>query len=249
MPGVSHFTATSLACRVGRVERFPRAHSLANYWGLTPGCRNSGENTQRLGSITKDGSQLALATDRIEIWDLNAAKVRLRLRGHTQRITSIAWHPQDQRLVSVGGDQRIKVWDTIIGEEMVTPPRSVCGSEGGVWSLYRFNANGTPDTSFGNQGVVTTVAPGGPEAAVLYPNAGTPNDGKIVAIGQGSIVAGQQPLPGLLRGVCTGCRTHHTAQHASDPEHSVHGASPGWISHTRRLRFHCGSPRRMKADQ
>ncbi len=33
MPGVSYFTATSLACRVGRVERFPRAHSLPNYWG------------------------------------------------------------------------------------------------------------------------------------------------------------------------------------------------------------------------
>ncbi len=59
MPGVSHFTATSLACRVGRVERFLRAHSLANYWGLTPGCRNSGENNQRLGSITKAGSALA----------------------------------------------------------------------------------------------------------------------------------------------------------------------------------------------
>jgi transposase len=56
MPGVSYFTATSLACRVGRVERFPRAQSLANYWGLTPGCRNSGENTQRLGNITKEGS-------------------------------------------------------------------------------------------------------------------------------------------------------------------------------------------------
>jgi transposase len=59
MPGVSFFTATSLACRVGRVERFPRAQSLANYWGLTPGCRNSGENTQRLGSITKAGSGMA----------------------------------------------------------------------------------------------------------------------------------------------------------------------------------------------
>jgi transposase len=59
MPGVSHFTATSLACRVGRVERFPRARSLANYWGLTPGCRNSGENTQRLGNITKAGSAMA----------------------------------------------------------------------------------------------------------------------------------------------------------------------------------------------
>ena len=59
MPGVSYFTATSLACRVGRVERFPRAQSLANYWGLTPGCRNSGENNQRLGSITKAGSGMA----------------------------------------------------------------------------------------------------------------------------------------------------------------------------------------------
>jgi transposase len=59
MPGVSYFTAVSLACRVGRVGRFPRSHSLANYWGLTPGCRNSGEANQRLGSITKAGSAMA----------------------------------------------------------------------------------------------------------------------------------------------------------------------------------------------
>src|SRR5271167_3706130 len=60
MPGMGGgFTAMSLACRVGRVERFPRAHSLANYWGLTPGCRNSGEDNQRLGRITKAGSAMA----------------------------------------------------------------------------------------------------------------------------------------------------------------------------------------------
>ena len=59
MPGVGHFTATALACRVGRIERFARSRSLANYWGLTPGCRNSGENNQRLGSITKAGSSMA----------------------------------------------------------------------------------------------------------------------------------------------------------------------------------------------
>ena len=59
MPGVGHYTATALACRVGRVERFPRSHSLANYWGLTPGCRNSGKKKQRLGSITKAGSNMA----------------------------------------------------------------------------------------------------------------------------------------------------------------------------------------------
>jgi transposase len=59
LPGVRAFTATALACRVGRVERFPRANSLANYWGLTPGCCNSGEKSQRLGSITKAGSPMA----------------------------------------------------------------------------------------------------------------------------------------------------------------------------------------------
>ncbi|MEM7316000.1 MAG: IS110 family transposase [Planctomycetota bacterium] len=57
-PGVGAYTATALACRVGRVDRFPRSCSLANYWGLTPGCRNSGEH-QRTGSITKAGSTTA----------------------------------------------------------------------------------------------------------------------------------------------------------------------------------------------
>ena len=32
-PGVGAYTAIALASRVGRVERFPRSHSLANYWG------------------------------------------------------------------------------------------------------------------------------------------------------------------------------------------------------------------------
>jgi len=44
---------------LGPIERFPRPASLANYWGLTPGCRNSGDATDRLGSITKQGSAMA----------------------------------------------------------------------------------------------------------------------------------------------------------------------------------------------
>lgn len=58
-PGVGRFMAVAFASRIGRVERFPRARSLANYWGLTPGCRNSGESSQRLGRITKAGSGMA----------------------------------------------------------------------------------------------------------------------------------------------------------------------------------------------
>jgi transposase len=58
LPGAGAFGSLALACRIGDIARFPRPRSLANYWGLTPGCRNSGAVKQRLGSITKQGSAL-----------------------------------------------------------------------------------------------------------------------------------------------------------------------------------------------
>jgi transposase len=58
MPGMGHYSAVAIASRIGDIERFKRPDSLANYFGLTPGCRNSGEATQRLGSITKQGSRI-----------------------------------------------------------------------------------------------------------------------------------------------------------------------------------------------
>ena len=59
IPGINHLGALTLLSRIGDIERFPTPDSLANYFGLTPGCRNSGEATQRLGSITKAGSTIA----------------------------------------------------------------------------------------------------------------------------------------------------------------------------------------------
>jgi len=59
VPGCAAFSSLALACRVGDIRRFAGPQSLANYWGLTPGCRNSGEARQRLGSITKRGSAIA----------------------------------------------------------------------------------------------------------------------------------------------------------------------------------------------
>ncbi len=58
IPGMGAYSSLAVACRIGPIGRFPRAKSLANYWGLTPGCRNSGEVTDRLGSITKQGSAM-----------------------------------------------------------------------------------------------------------------------------------------------------------------------------------------------
>lgn len=59
LPGAGDFMALGLASHVGDIRRFPRPRSLANYWGLTPSCHDSGEVTQRLGSISKEGSTLA----------------------------------------------------------------------------------------------------------------------------------------------------------------------------------------------
>ena len=59
IPGGGAYSSLALASRIGAIARFARPSSLANYWGLTPGCRNSGEATDRLGSITKQGSATA----------------------------------------------------------------------------------------------------------------------------------------------------------------------------------------------
>ena len=54
MPKPGAYTALALAAHIGDIERFPHARSLCNYFGITPGCRNSGES-DRPGSITKAG--------------------------------------------------------------------------------------------------------------------------------------------------------------------------------------------------
>ena len=59
IPGGRGYGSLALASRIDPIERFPHPGSLANYWGLTPSCRNSGEVTDRLGSITKQGSAMA----------------------------------------------------------------------------------------------------------------------------------------------------------------------------------------------
>jgi transposase len=107
MPGAAAYSALGLACRVGSVRRFPHPRSLANYWGLTPGSRNSGETTDRLGSITKQGSamarfllgQLVLHVLRDDPWMRSWFKAIKRRRGSKiarvavmRRLATILWH-------------------------------------------------------------------------------------------------------------------------------------------------------------
>ena len=57
IPGVNAFIALAIASRIAPIDRFSHGRSLANFLGLTPGCRSSGE-TERPGSITKAGSRM-----------------------------------------------------------------------------------------------------------------------------------------------------------------------------------------------
>src|SRR6266853_4846396 len=107
LPGAAAYSALGLASRVGDVRRFPHPRSLANYWGLTPGSRNSGEVTDRLGSITKQGSalarfllgQLVLHVLRDDPWMRSWFKAIKRRRGAKiarvavmRRLATIIWH-------------------------------------------------------------------------------------------------------------------------------------------------------------
>ena len=58
IPGCGLFAALVLISRIGDLSRFASPRALANYFGLTPTCRNSGEQTKRLGAISKEGSKL-----------------------------------------------------------------------------------------------------------------------------------------------------------------------------------------------
>jgi len=107
VPGCRAYSSLALASRIGAIERFPRPSSLANYWGLTPGCRNSGEATDRLGSITKQGSatarfilgQLVLHVLRKDAW-MRAWYARIKKRRGSKiarvavmrRLATILWH-------------------------------------------------------------------------------------------------------------------------------------------------------------
>lgn len=105
--GRAGFCALALAARIGPIENFPRPRSLANYWGLTPSSNNTGEATQRLGSITKQGSplarwvlgQLVLHVLRRDPWMRNWYQRIKRRRGAKiarvavmRRLATIIWH-------------------------------------------------------------------------------------------------------------------------------------------------------------
>jgi transposase len=125
LPGCGALISLAVACRIGPIERFKSPRSLANYLGLVPTCRNSGEANRRLGSITKDGSplvrallaQTVLHLLRRDAWMRDWYKQIKRRRGAKiarvavmRRLTTILWHMlHKQEAYQTGGPARHKL--------------------------------------------------------------------------------------------------------------------------------------------
>jgi transposase len=58
IPGISAMGAITLLSRIGDITRFKNPRSLANYFGLTPGCHNTA-GKHRVSGITKRGNAIA----------------------------------------------------------------------------------------------------------------------------------------------------------------------------------------------
>jgi transposase len=124
LPGTSAYSSLAIGSRIGDISRFPRPASLANFWGLAPSCGNSGDKTQRIGSITKEGSrqvrfllgQMVLHVLRkdkqIRDWYREVRKRRgskIARVAVMRRLATIIWHMvKHQQAYQPGGPPRLK---------------------------------------------------------------------------------------------------------------------------------------------
>jgi eukaryotic-like serine/threonine-protein kinase len=55
-----------------------------------------------------------------KVWDAASGKELLTLKGHTDGVSSVAFSPDGQRIVTASGDNTAKVWDAASGKERLT---------------------------------------------------------------------------------------------------------------------------------
>jgi WD40 repeat protein/serine/threonine protein kinase len=108
-------------------------------------------------AFSADGSLLAwteggvdeLDKGEVRVWDWQAGRQRLILRGHTGPIGSLAFSPDGRRLATGGADQTIKLWDLATGQEAL----SLREHQGAISSLA-FSRDGDRLVSAGGDQIV-----------------------------------------------------------------------------------------------
>lgn len=122
-PAMNCFNTLSVVSRIGDIDDFRRGASLANFWGITPGARNSGDNNASL-SITKAGSshvryvlgQVVLHVLRQDAWMRQWYQKIKRRRGSKiarvavmRRLATILWSMLKYKVPYIkGGPEKFK---------------------------------------------------------------------------------------------------------------------------------------------
>lgn len=85
-----------------------------------------------------DGKLLAACgKDRgVTVWDTETWRIRHRLEGHTDHVSSVSFSPDGSLLASAGYDRTIRVWQTGSGKAV----RDIAGHRGQIWSMTFLNA-------------------------------------------------------------------------------------------------------------
>ena len=77
----------------------------------------------------------------MKVWDADKGTEILTLKGHTGRVTSVAFSPDGKRIVSGSEDSTVKVWDADKGTETLTlKGHTQLGHQRGVqprWQTHR----------------------------------------------------------------------------------------------------------------
>lgn len=139
--GVSYYMALAIVSRIGDIRRFPSGRSLANFLGLTPSSRSSGEK-QSLGSITKQGSRMVrFLLGQLVLHVLRKdAKLRAwyagikRRRGSKvarvavmRRMAVIIWHMLSKQEAYVYGGEPSAMWPR---NWQLAKGQAACGARG-----------------------------------------------------------------------------------------------------------------------
>ena len=69
----------------------------------------------------------------VQVWNANSGKVILTYRGHSSRVSSVAWSPNSTQIVSGSDDSTAQVWDAATGNTIFTY-RGHSGEVNVAWS-------------------------------------------------------------------------------------------------------------------
>jgi WD40 repeat protein len=76
---------------------------------------------KRLASCggTRDANRKASVAGSLKVWDVQTGQEIIALKGHTDRVISVAFSPDGKRLASASNDKTLKVWDAQTGKALL----------------------------------------------------------------------------------------------------------------------------------